>query len=86
MTERESLSRADITVEYITAGLSGILGGILGIVGAAAEGRVLAETNPDLHDVIFTGGVALVGVSLMINGGVRAYTTMRRSKEQSQRE
>lgn len=86
MTERENLSKPEIIVEYVTAGLSGIVGGAMGILGALAENRVLSQTNPNLHDVVFTGLVTFVGASLVLNGGARYYRARKASIEQSQRE
>jgi len=57
-------------------------GGVIGIVGAIVEKRILLEHNIDVGAAIRFGGATLFGAGLAV-GGARKYLDLRRSSKNS---
>jgi hypothetical protein len=76
--EKEPISKKDQTRDTILISLSG---GIIGILGAIAESKILSQNNIDLDQAIIAGGSALVGAGLFLNGAVRFITSRQTSKK-----
>ncbi len=81
--ERESISKKEQAGDGLLIALSG---GVIGIIGAIAESRILSNPNPDTDAVILSGGATLIGASLVVNGTVRYINTRRLSRNQKEQE
>ena len=75
--EKEPISRKEQARDALLISLSG---GLIGIIGAIAEGRILSSNNIDTDAAIRMGVATLVGLSLSIKGAVR-YIVIRRAPE-----
>lgn len=58
----------------VDTALGGIVGAVMGAAGILAEINILSADQVDLSSALLAGGVAAVGISLLVNAGVRAYT------------
>lgn len=60
--------------------LISLSGGVIGIIGAIAEGRILSQNNIDLDAAIRMGVATLAGLGLAVKGAER-FTSVRRVLE-----
>ena len=79
MEKELSISKKDQARDAMLLSLSG---GVIGIIGAIAEGRILSAPNPDTDTIIWAGGATLVGAGLAVSGAVR-YIVLKRSSKNS---
>lgn len=62
------------TQRKVDTALGGIVGAVLGAAGILAEINILSADQVDLNSALLAGGVTAVGISLLVNAGVRAHT------------
>jgi hypothetical protein len=76
--ERERIPRIEQAIEGILITLSG---GVIGVIGALAEGKILLENDLNVNAAFSAGGVTLIGAISVISGAVILENAIRNLKK-----